>query len=123
VAQHEVIIELRGYGLNPHPVDVATLACYRRRRSQKPRWGLPRQAQLSCTCMRAILRTGQPVHKPEDFEPFLRVIKQSSNVVVNLTTGASPYMPVEYRVKPAEVWKPEVASLNMGSMNFGLFQC
>ena len=65
--------------------------------------------------------TGKPVHTPEDFEPFLRVIKQRSNVVVNLTTGASPYMPVEYRVKPAEVWKPEVASLNMGSMNFGLF--
>ena len=64
---------------------------------------------------------GHPVHTPEDFEPFLRVIKQSSDVVVNLTTGASPYMPVEYRVKPAEVWKPEVASLNMGSMNFGLF--
>lgn len=64
---------------------------------------------------------GKPVHTPEDFEPFLKVIKQSSNVVVNLTTGASPYMPVEYRVKPAEVWKPEVASLNMGSMNFGLF--
>ena len=65
--------------------------------------------------------TGKPVHTPEDFEPFLRVIKQSSDVVVNLTTGASPYMPVEYRVKPAQVWKPEVASLNMGSMNFGLF--
>ncbi len=65
--------------------------------------------------------TGQPVHTPEDFEPFLRVIRQSSDVVVNLTTGASPYMPVEYRVKPAAVWKPEVASLNMGSMNFGLF--
>lgn len=64
---------------------------------------------------------GKPVHTPEDFEPFLKVIKQSSNVVVNLTTGASPYMPVEYRVKPAEVWQPEVASLNMGSMNFGLF--
>lgn len=65
--------------------------------------------------------TGQPVHTPEDFAPFLRVIKQSSDVVVNITTGASPYMPVEYRVKPAQVWKPEVASLNMGSMNFGLF--
>lgn len=65
--------------------------------------------------------TGQPVHTPEDFAPFLRVIKQSSDVVVNITTGASPYMPVDYRVKPAEVWKPEVASLNMGSMNFGLF--
>ena len=64
---------------------------------------------------------GHPVHTPEDFEPFLRVIKQRSDVVVNLTTGASPYMPVEYRVKPAETWKPEVASLNMGSMNFGLF--
>ena len=65
--------------------------------------------------------TGKPVHTPEDFEPVLRVIKQRSNVVVNLTTGASPYMPVEYRVSPAEIWKPEVASLNMGSMNFGLF--
>lgn len=65
--------------------------------------------------------TGKPVHTPEDFKPFLDVIKQGSNVVVNLTTGASPYMPVEYRVKPAEVWQPEVASLNMGSMNFGLF--
>jgi uncharacterized protein (DUF849 family) len=64
---------------------------------------------------------GHPVHTPEDFEPFLKVIKQSSNVVVNITTGASPYMPVEYRVKPAETLRPEVASLNMGSMNFGLF--
>ena len=66
-------------------------------------------------------QTGKPVHTPDDFAPFLKVIKQSSDVVVNITTGASPYMPVEYRVKPAEVWKPEVASLNMGSMNFGLF--
>ncbi len=64
---------------------------------------------------------GRPVHTPEDFEPFLRVIKQASDVVVNITTGASPYMPVEFRVKPARVWRPEVASLNMGSMNFGLF--
>jgi uncharacterized protein (DUF849 family) len=64
---------------------------------------------------------GRPDQSPEAFEPFLRVIKQSSNVVVNLTTGGSPYMSVEERVKPAVVWKPEVASLNMGSMNFGLF--
>lgn len=66
-------------------------------------------------------KDGKPVHTPEDFEPFLKVIKQRSNVVVNITTGASPYMPVDYRVKPAETWQPEVASLNMGSMNFGLF--
>ena len=64
---------------------------------------------------------GRPDQSPEAFEPFLRVIKQQSNVVVNLTTGGSPYMTVEERIKPATVWKPEIASLNMGSMNFGLF--
>ena len=48
-------------------------------------------------------------------------VNVSSNVVVNLTTGGSPYMTVEERVRPAATWKPEVASLNMGSMNFGLF--
>lgn len=64
---------------------------------------------------------GKPIHTPEDFEPFLKEIKSKSDVVINITTGASPYMPVEYRVKPAEHWQPEVASLNMGSMNFGLF--
>ena len=64
---------------------------------------------------------GRPDQSPEAFEPFLRAIKQQSNVVVNLTTGGSPYMTVEERIKPAAVWKPEIASLNMGSMNFGLF--
>ena len=64
---------------------------------------------------------GRPDQSPEAFEPFLRIIKQQSNVVVNLTTGGSPYMTVEERIKPAAVWKPEIASLNMGSMNFGLF--
>jgi len=64
---------------------------------------------------------GRPVHTPEDFAPFLTAIKSRSDVVVNITTGASPFMPVEYRVKPAEHWQPEVASLNMGSMNFALF--
>jgi uncharacterized protein (DUF849 family) len=64
---------------------------------------------------------GRPDQTPEAFEPFLKVIKQSSNVVINLTTGGSPFMSVEERVRPAAVWKPEIASLNMGSMNFGLF--
>lgn len=64
---------------------------------------------------------GRPDQSPEAFEPFLRVIKQRSDVVINLTTGGSPYMSVEERIRPAAVWKPEVASLNMGSMNFGLF--
>lgn len=64
---------------------------------------------------------GRPDQSPEAFEPFLKVIKQSSNVVVNLTTGGAPYMKVEERVQPAAKWQPEIASLNMGSMNFGLF--
>lgn len=64
---------------------------------------------------------GRPDQSPEAFEPFLREIKRRSNVVVNLTTGGSPFMSVEERIRPAAVWKPEVASLNMGSMNFGLF--
>ena len=64
---------------------------------------------------------GRPDQSPEAFEPFLREIKRRSDVVVNLTTGGSPFMSVEERIRPAAVWKPEVASLNMGSMNFGLF--
>jgi len=66
-------------------------------------------------------QTGQPDQSPEAFAPFLKVIKQRSNCVINLTTGGSPTMMVEERVRPAAVYKPEVASLNMGSMNFGLF--
>ena len=64
---------------------------------------------------------GRPDQTPEAFLPFLKVIKQRSNVVVNLTTGGSPTMTVEERVKPAASLKPEVASLNMGTMNFGLY--
>ena len=65
--------------------------------------------------------TGQPDQRPEAFTPFLGVIKQRSNVVINITTGGAPTMLVEERVKPAATFKPEVASLNMGSMSFGLF--
>ena len=66
-------------------------------------------------------QTGQPDQTPEAFAPFLKVIKQRSDCVVNLTTGGAPTMRVEERVRPAATFKPEVASLNMGSMNFGLF--
>jgi uncharacterized protein (DUF849 family) len=65
--------------------------------------------------------TGQPDQRPEAFQPFLGVIKQRSNAVINITTGGAPTMLVEERVKPAATFKPEVASLNMGTMNFGLF--
>lgn len=64
---------------------------------------------------------GRPDQSPEAYEPILRSIKSRSDVVLNLTTGGAPLMTVEERVQPAAVWKPELASLNMGSMNFGLF--
>ena len=66
-------------------------------------------------------QSGKPDQRPEAFSQFLQVIKQRSNCVVNITTGGAPTMLVAERVKPAEHFKPEVASLNMGSMNFGLY--
>jgi len=66
-------------------------------------------------------KTGKPDQTPEAFGRFLPRIKQATNAVVNLTTGGAPYMTVEERVRPSATFKPEVASLNMGSMNFGLF--
>lgn len=64
---------------------------------------------------------GRPTQNPAVFEKFLPRIKQSTNAVVNITTGGSPHMTVEERMQPALRFKPELASLNMGSMNFGLF--
>jgi uncharacterized protein (DUF849 family) len=65
--------------------------------------------------------TGRPDQSPEAFGRFLPTIKQRTNAVINLTSGGSPLMRVEERVRPAATFKPEVASLNMGSMNFALF--
>lgn len=64
---------------------------------------------------------GRPDQSAEAFLPFLQVIKQRSDCVVNITTGGAPTMSIEERVRPAARWQPELASLNMGSMNFGLF--
>lgn len=66
-------------------------------------------------------KDGRPVQTPEAYEPFLKVIKQRSAAVVNITTGGAPTMPIEERVGPAAHFKPEIASLNMGTMNFGLY--
>jgi uncharacterized protein (DUF849 family) len=67
-------------------------------------------------------RDGRPTQDPEMFRRFLPRIKASTNVVVNLTTGGAPTMTVEERLQPALRLQPEVASLNMGSMNFGLYE-
>ena len=66
--------------------------------------------------------TGKPDQSPEAFARFLPDIKRRCNAVLNLTTGGSPYMTVQERIRPAMTFKPEVASMNMGSMGFGLFR-
>lgn len=66
-------------------------------------------------------RDGRPDQSAEAFEPFLRVIKQRTDAVLNITTGGAPTMGIAERIRPARQWKPELASLNMGTMNFGLF--
>jgi uncharacterized protein (DUF849 family) len=64
---------------------------------------------------------GRPDQSPAAFAPFLRSIKERSSVIVNITTGGAATMTIEERVEPAAEFRPEIASLNMGSMNFGLF--
>jgi uncharacterized protein (DUF849 family) len=65
---------------------------------------------------------GSPSQDPALFMEFVPAIKAASDVVINLTTGGAPTMLVEERLQPALKLKPEVASLNMGSMNFGLYE-
>jgi uncharacterized protein (DUF849 family) len=64
---------------------------------------------------------GRPTQDPDVFLRFLPRIKQATEAVVNITTGGGPTMTVDERMRPAAELKPEVASLNMGSMNFALF--
>ncbi|MGF6637928.1 3-keto-5-aminohexanoate cleavage protein [Paraburkholderia sp. MM6662-R1] len=66
--------------------------------------------------------TGMPSQDAGLFAQFLPQIKAESDVVINLTTGGAPAMTVEERLMPALRFKPEVASLNMGSMNFGMYE-
>jgi uncharacterized protein (DUF849 family) len=63
---------------------------------------------------------GRPTQDPDAFAAFLPRIKQATDAILNLTTGGSPTMTVAERLQPALTFAPEVASLNMGSMNFGL---
>jgi len=66
-------------------------------------------------------RDGRPSQEPHHFDPILQELSAHSDVVVNITTGGSPHMSVAERLRPAAEFKPELASLNMGSMNFGLY--
>ncbi len=65
--------------------------------------------------------TGKPDPRPETFRQFLPVIKQSSEAVINISTGGGLGMTMDERLAAANSASPEMASLNMGSMNFGIF--
>ena len=65
--------------------------------------------------------TGRPTPDPDVFMQFLPIIKQSSDAVINISTGGGLGMTLEERLAAARRAKPEMASLNMGSMNFGIF--
>jgi uncharacterized protein (DUF849 family) len=64
---------------------------------------------------------GRPTQDPAVFAQFLPQIKASTDAVINITSGGSPHMTVAERLRPAHHFQPELASLNMGSMNFGLY--
>lgn len=66
-------------------------------------------------------RDGRPDPRPETFMEFLPRIKQSTDAVINVSTGAGLGMTMDERLAAATGASPEMASLNMGSMNFGLF--
>ena len=64
---------------------------------------------------------GHPVQDVGLFRELLDHIRGESEVVINVTTGGSPHMTVDERIRPALELAPELASLNMGTMNFGLY--
>ena len=66
-------------------------------------------------------KDGRPTPDPGVFMQFLPRIKQNCDAVVNITTGGGHGMTIEERTAAAMAAKPELASFNMGSMNFGLF--
>ena len=65
--------------------------------------------------------TGKPDSRPEAFQKFLPTIKQKTDVVINISTGGGHGMSLDERFAAAKSAGPEMASLNMGSMNFALF--
>ncbi len=66
-------------------------------------------------------RTGAPTADPDVFMQFLPRIKAETDAVVNITTGGAMTMTIDDRLAAARQAQPELASMNMGSMNFGVF--
>lgn len=66
-------------------------------------------------------KTGEPTMDLDLFQQFCREVDRKSDVVICITTGGAPTMTPEERMVAVKRFKPELASINMGSINFGLF--
>lgn len=66
-------------------------------------------------------KDGRPTPSAEVFMEFLPRIKESTDAVINITTGGGVGMTLDDRLAAARRAKPELCSLNMGSMNFGIY--
>lgn len=64
---------------------------------------------------------GRPDYRPDTFMQFLPAIKDQCNAVINVSTGGGLGMSIDERLAAALVASPEMSSLNMGSLNFGIF--
>lgn len=67
-------------------------------------------------------QNGRPTQDTAIYRQFLPRIAAACDVVINITTGGSPVLSLEERLLPAMTFEPEIASLNMGSMNFGMYE-
>ena len=67
-------------------------------------------------------QNGKPSQDPELFRQFLPRIASECDAIINITSGGAPTMTVEERLQPALIFEPEIVSLNMGTMNFGLYE-
>jgi hypothetical protein len=65
---------------------------------------------------------GRPTPEVEVFRQFLPIIKENTDAIINITTGGGHNMTVQERLAAPIALQPEMCSMNMGSMNFGLFQ-
>jgi uncharacterized protein (DUF849 family) len=65
-------------------------------------------------------KTGRPDQSPELFRKFLPIIKAETDAIINITTGGGLGMTLDQRLAPAKWARPEIASMNMGSLNFNI---
>jgi uncharacterized protein (DUF849 family) len=65
--------------------------------------------------------TGRPTADPVVFQQLLRPISEATGAVINITTGGAPGMTMDERLAAPEAYSPEMTSLNMGTINVGLF--